>query len=916
MALADTAKLIASLELKDSFSRGLKTADKNLSAFEKRFGKVGATAQKGIGNAASNLAKGAAIVGAATVGLVTASVKAAADYEQAFAGVAKTVDATDAELAKLSATILDLSTTIPISAVELAALGEAAGALGVAKGDINEFIRITALLGETTDLSAQQAADSIGVLTNVLGLTGDQISRFGAALVDLGNNGASTESQIVQIAQRFGAAGKLAGLSTQDILGFSSAVASLGIEVEAGGSSLQKFAIDTTKMVAAGGKDLALLAKTAGVTGKAYQDAFEKDAGGALASFLTGLGKLQQAEQLAVLEALGFNDVRITRALLGLANNSELLNEQLAVSARGWEENTALTTEADKKFKTLSSQLTILRNSFTRAGIAVGTGLLNPLADVAKILSTSLTDPAVITKLERLGESLGEALKAFVKQIGPNIPRIVGSIADGFADIATYISKIDLAGVLDAVPWDTIKTSMEVTGRVAKVILDTFLSMPSWVQTAVVTGWGLNKLTGGALGSIAGQLTGAVTKGLLGGGRGSTPLNPLFVKDVGLPGGKGGGIPGAPVGGAGAAAGGLLAAGPLAAAVAVAVPLVMLLAIPLLTKGKEGQGGPAPGGANARFDGEAFNLQFTKSLSPALAAAAYGPEAQKSDELTRARIDAVSAAVNTSTGFVTGEQQATTAAVNASTGFVTGSLTQMDAAIVESAQAAEAGRRASEGTTAAVNEQTGFVTGKLSEVDAAIVAASKAREAGERTIASAINEQTGFVTVKGAVDSVTSQVSAQTGFVTGKLAAVDASIVAASAARSAGEKAQAERLDGITAAVSDSTGFVTGALSGVDAAIVASNRARSAAEAAAASKATAVQRTLQRVGELTDAAGRLGKSATDRVYDAVERNRATLERKKFDPKISVSTKNVTSISIRGLAASSRTYWVVHKNQAV
>jgi TP901 family phage tail tape measure protein len=565
------ARLIASLELKDSFSKGLKDAQKNLGVFEKRFGKTGAIAQRGIATAAGNLAKGATVLAAGTAGLVAASVKAAADYESAFAGVAKTVEATDQQLAGLSKTILDLSTQIPLSAVELAGLAEAAGALGVRTEDIAEFTRITALLGETTDLSAAEAADSLGVLTNVLGLTQDQIGRFGAALVDLGNNGASTESQIIQVAQRFGAAGKLAGLSTQDILGFSSAVASLGIEVEAGGSSLQNFTVNMTKMVAAGGKDLKLIAETAGVTAKAYKKAFEEDAGGALAEFVTGLGKLKQAEQLAVLEALGFGDIRITRTLLGLANNSELLNDQLGISARGWKENTALTTEAGKKFNTLSAQAQILKNSFTRAGIAVGKGLLKPLTEVAKIVSTSLTDPTVIARLERLGQTMGQALAAFVRQVGPKLPGIISDIADGFADVATYLSEIDVAGLIKSIPWDTIKKSMELTGRAASTILDTFLKMPPWVQQAVLTGWGLNKLTGGALGGIVGEL-GKVGIGKIGlnifGGRGATPANPLFVAPVG------GGLGGVPGGGAAASG-----KGAIASAVSFIIPAAALTAI-------------------------------------------------------------------------------------------------------------------------------------------------------------------------------------------------------------------------------------------------------------------------------------------------------------------------------------------------
>ena len=40
----------------------------------------------------------------------------------------------------------------------------------------------------------------------------------------------------------------------------------------------------------------------------------------------------------------------------------------------------------------------------------------------------------------------------------------------------------------------------------AKAILDAFVGLPPWVQTAVLTSWGLNKLTGGMFTGIVGEL--------------------------------------------------------------------------------------------------------------------------------------------------------------------------------------------------------------------------------------------------------------------------------------------------------------------------------------------------------------------------------------------------------------------------
>jgi hypothetical protein len=65
-------------------------------------------------------------------------------------------------------------------------------------------------------------------------------------------------------------------------------------------------------------------------------------------------------------------------------------------------------------------------------------------------------------------------------------------------------------------------------------LLQAFTSLPPWVQTAVITGWGLNKLTGGALGSIVGELGKGLIKGVLGMNAGVVNINAAAVRGPGL----------------------------------------------------------------------------------------------------------------------------------------------------------------------------------------------------------------------------------------------------------------------------------------------------------------------------------------------------------------------------------------------
>jgi hypothetical protein len=166
--------------------------------------------------------------------------------------------------------------------------------------------------------------------------------------------------------------------------------------------------------------------------------------------------------------------------------------------------------------------------------------------------------------LRRFGDAVEDAQQALARGFLPLMERVATMAQDAFSDpkVIDGITKFgsELAGGLDDVvdiatrlPWDAIGNSLRIAGAGAKALLGAFTSMPDWVQTAVLTGWGLNKLTGGALGNIAGELT----KMAFGGLRGGTPATPVFTKEVGLPGGGTGGAPVA----AGGRLGGALATG-------------------------------------------------------------------------------------------------------------------------------------------------------------------------------------------------------------------------------------------------------------------------------------------------------------------------------------------------------------------
>lgn len=335
--------------------------------------------------ALQRLGSGAGRAGAAAAGALLLMGKAALDWESSWAGVSKTVDGSAAEMQELEDQLRGLARTLPATHDEIAAVAEAAGQLGVAREDIATFTRTMIDLGETTNLSADQAATAIAQMANVMGTAPEDVSRVGAALVALGNDGASTEAQILEMAQRIAGAGAQIGLTEADILAVANAAASMGIEAEAGGSSISRIFTDMAKATSQGGDSLQQFADIAGMTSAQFVSAFEDDPTRAFASFTAGLDEMSKAggDVFTALDQLGLSDIRVSQALLSMAASGDLLTDSLDLGAQAWQENTALTDEAAKRYETTGAQAQVAWNQIKDAGIEAGDSLLPVIAQIA-----------------------------------------------------------------------------------------------------------------------------------------------------------------------------------------------------------------------------------------------------------------------------------------------------------------------------------------------------------------------------------------------------------------------------------------------------------------------------------------------------------------------------------------------------
>lgn len=384
--MADRSVVVRLRAEVDRYVAGMKQAQDATSTLGKELtgqGKASKQQLDMIGNAATVMAGGMVLA-------FGASVKAAIDWESAFAGVLKTVDGSPEQLARLEQGLRDMAKELPASHAEIAAVAEAAGQLGIKVDDVESFTRTMVDLGETTNLSAEMAATSLARFMNIMGTSTADVDRLGSTIVALGNNAATTEAEIMDMAMRIAGAGNQIGLAEAEVFGFASTLSSLGIPAEAGGSAVSRVMIEIANQVETSGDKLDQFARVAGMSAAEFSAAFRDDAAGALVAFISGLGnaEAQGTSTLQMLEDLGLKEQRVRDALLRLAGGGELLAEQLGLANKAFAENTELQTEAEKRYNTTAAQLGMLRNQVVDFAIDIGSALLPAVNAVIDIFGT------------------------------------------------------------------------------------------------------------------------------------------------------------------------------------------------------------------------------------------------------------------------------------------------------------------------------------------------------------------------------------------------------------------------------------------------------------------------------------------------------------------------------------------------
>ena len=474
-----------------------------LSATDRNFTSTMKAAEKSmenLHNKANSMSKAATSVGksverigstatkALTVPLTTAfgyAGKQFADFETGLIGVKKTTNMAGKELKGFGNEISKMSTQIPISAKDLLGLSEVAGQLGIhGQKDLLAFTRVMAEMGSATNLAGEEGAASMAKFANIMGLdVGKNIRSVGNAIVRLGNNYSTTENDIMMMSTSLAASGRLVGLTTPNVLGLATAMSSVGINAEAGGSAMSQVLNKLDKAVAEGGKKLEMFAQVSGMSAQSFAKQWETDPIKAVEAFMKGLDDTAKSggNMNMILDALGIKGIREANTVKSLSQNHELLSKAINESSDAYANGNDLALEAAEAWDSFRNKLQKFKN--TMDGI-----LKDVFARIEPVLSKSIEAVTQFaTKWQELSETQKNALAGVILKVGAlaaaigPVLKITGKLSQSFGLVTGAVGKVSggISKLSDKFTGSSniIKTGMDAVNNKLKESAEVFPKM-------------------------------------------------------------------------------------------------------------------------------------------------------------------------------------------------------------------------------------------------------------------------------------------------------------------------------------------------------------------------------------------------------------------------------------------------------
>lgn len=282
-----------------------------------------------------------------------------AEFDDQMGSVQKTTGLTKDEVKALNEELKKINTRT--TQEDLLGLGRIGGKLGIAKEDLEGFVKatdqITVALNEDLGGNVEETVNQVGKLVDIFKIKGEfgveqALLKTGSAINDLGAAGTANEEKIVDFTNRVAGIAPSAGISIQNVLGLAATLDSLAQSTEVSGTTYANIIPDMFR-------NTGTYARVAGMDLKAFTELLNKDANEAFIRVLEGIkgNNAGMAEMTKRLDDLGVDGARSVSVLSTLANNTQLLREQQDLSNQSFAAGTSLTKEYNTMNSTAKAEL-------------------------------------------------------------------------------------------------------------------------------------------------------------------------------------------------------------------------------------------------------------------------------------------------------------------------------------------------------------------------------------------------------------------------------------------------------------------------------------------------------------------------------------------------------------------------------
>lgn len=433
-------------------------------------------------------------VSAAAFALPVASTRTAIEMEAQFAHVERTTQAAAAPLENLRQQFLDISTEIPVAFEELSKIGTLGAQMGIAEQDLASFSDTVAKFSATTNVTVDQAAMSFGRLANMMQLTEEDYVHLGSSISELGTASVATESEILAIAESIATTANMAGFTADQVVGLSTAMASLRVRPEMARGAMQRIFAKINKAAADGGESLAAFAQQVGLTNDQFVSMWRNDPSALFMRLTESIQGLDKVAATSTMSELGFTNTRDVELLNRLANGYKVYAESMALAQDAYARGDYLETETGPIFETTAAHLERLANAFKAMLDSFGGSALDPIKVVAEVL----------INLFNTIRDMPQGLKTLATTIGI----VVGSIAAlRAAFAASAASMLAFRLVQQQIGKESVLTLSGLLAQAGR----TFPGLATYITAATAA---LNRFAV-ATGHASAGMTGAITKASL-----------------------------------------------------------------------------------------------------------------------------------------------------------------------------------------------------------------------------------------------------------------------------------------------------------------------------------------------------------------------------------------------------------------